>query len=73
MALRRFPLTNREAEAGQSSLALGKDRTLAPTHTSNVMTPASHTLPGCDSVRQLDETTGKSSLTDALGVAENLE
>ena len=61
MALRRFPPTTRRADA---------DRTLAPTYTSNVMTPPYHTLPGRDSVRQPDETTGKSSLTDALGVGE---
>ena len=54
--------TNRKAEA---------DTTLAPTYTSNATTPPSH-IPGRDSVRQLDETTGKSPLTDrlALGVAE---
>ena len=68
MALRRFPSTNRKAEAGQSSF--GNDRTLAPTYTSNFMTSPYHTLPGRDSVRQLDETIGKSSLTDTLGVAE---
>ena len=61
MSLRRFLPTTRNAEA---------DRTLAPTYTSNVMTPPSHTLPGRDSVRQPDETLGKSSHTDTLGVAE---
>ena len=56
--------TNRKAEA---------DRTLAPTYTSNVMMPSSH-IPGRDSVRQPDETTGKSSLsTVTLGVAEKSE
>ena len=65
MALRRFHRT---------STGTGKadaDRTLAPAiYASNVMTPPSHTLPGRDSVRQLDETTGKFSHTDTLGVAE---
>ena len=62
MALRRFHRTTHKADA---------DRTPAPTiYTSNVMTPPSNTLPGRDSVRQLDETTGKSSHTDTLGVAE---
>ena len=68
MASRRFPPTTRKAEADPSSL--GNDRTLDSTYTTKVMTPPSHNLPGCDSVRQLDETTGKSSLTDTFGVAE---
>ena len=69
MALRRFPPTTRKAEADRGSM--GNDRTLDSTYTTKVMTPP-HNLPGRDSVRQLDETTGKSPLTDtlALGVAE---
>ena len=57
MALRRFLSTTR------------KDRTLAPTNTSNVMTPPSHTLTGRDSVGQPGT---ESSLTDTLarGVVE---
>ena len=57
MALRRFLPTAR------------KDRTLAPTNTSNVMTPPSHTLSGRDSVGQPGT---ESLLTDTLarGVAE---
>ena len=72
MALRRIPQTSRKAEADRSSMEI--DRTLDPTYTSEVKTvtppPHWHNLPGLDSVRQLDETIGKSSLTDTLGVAE---
>ena len=72
MALRRIPQTTRKAEADRSSME--NDRTLDPTYTSEVKTvtppPHWHNLPGLDSVRQIDETIGKSSLTDTLGVAE---
>ena len=58
MSLQRFSPSTHKAEA---------DRTLAPTYTSNVITPPSHTLSGRDSVRQPET---EASLTDTLGVAE---
>ena len=68
MSLRRSPPTNRKAEAAQSSLE-NDDRLRPTTYTSNVETAPSHTLAGRDSVTHPDES--ESSLTDALGVAEN--
>ena len=68
MSLRRFPPTNRKAEAAQSSLE-NDDRLIPTIYTSNVATAPSRTLAGRDSMTLPDKT--EFSLTDTLRVAEN--
>jgi chlorite dismutase len=63
---RRVTELEGQLEAIRSSLETRSDRT--PTYTSNVTKAPTHSLPGRDSVRQLNET--ESSLTETLGVAE---
>jgi hypothetical protein len=67
MSLRRSLQPNRDAEADRSSPRVD-DR--SPAYTLNVKMAPTHTLPGCDSVREPDETKSLLRLTETLSLAE---